>query len=114
MMPKVICDEDTEIQAEFPAYMSGKVTNRALGQDVQGADVVVVDEVGPFELSGGGWARALDALEAFDGVTILVVRESVVEAVRARWGSADTTVYGVSAADPDEIANGIAGQSANC
>ncbi len=33
MMPKVICEEDPEIQAEFPAYMSGKVTIRARGQD---------------------------------------------------------------------------------
>ena len=32
MMPKVVCEEDPEIQAEFPAYMSGKLTVRARGQ----------------------------------------------------------------------------------
>ena len=32
MMPKVMCEEDPEIQAEFPAYMSGKLTVKARGQ----------------------------------------------------------------------------------
>ncbi len=78
---------------------------RALGADTDGADVVVVDEVGPFELSGGGWASALDALtEHGVGGVVLVVRDSVVDAVRARWGSADTVVYEVTAVDPDEVA----------
>ena len=78
---------------------------RALTDDARGADVVVVDEVGPFELSGGGWAQPLDALAHGDaGALLLVVRESVVDAVRARWGSADTAVFDVAAADPDAIA----------
>jgi nucleoside-triphosphatase THEP1 len=80
--------------------------HRALGDDARGADVVVVDEVGPFELSGGGWADALDALaETFPGGVLLVVRESVVDAVKARWGSAGSAVYDVSSASPDEIAD---------
>jgi nucleoside-triphosphatase THEP1 len=80
---------------------------RALGEDRQEADVVVVDEVGPFELSGGGWAEPLDGLAPFDGVLILVVRESVVDQVRAKWGSDDTAVFGVSAPDPDAIASHV-------
>ncbi|HEY4250621.1 MAG TPA: MmgE/PrpD family protein, partial [Roseomonas sp.] len=32
MMPKVVCEQDPEIEAEFPANMSGKVTIRARGQ----------------------------------------------------------------------------------
>ena len=34
---------------------------RALGPGAFGADVIVVDEVGPFELAGGGWASASTA-----------------------------------------------------
>ncbi len=79
----------------------------ALNDGVEGADVVVVDEVGPFELSGGGWSAALDALNDFPGVTILVVRESIVEEVRARWGGADTAVYHVSHANLDEITDRV-------
>ena len=78
----------------------------ALGEDARGADVVVVDEVGPYELSGGGWADALDALAgATSGAMLLVVREAVVDAVRARWGSAESVVLDVSSAGPDEIAD---------
>jgi nucleoside-triphosphatase THEP1 len=81
---------------------------RALLADSRSADVVVVDEVGPFELSGGGWADALDRLRDFEGHVILVVRESLVEAVRARWGSPDAVVRDASAADPDAVADEIA------
>jgi nucleoside-triphosphatase THEP1 len=81
---------------------------KALAEDARGADVVVVDEVGPFELSGGGWADALDALAATSpGVMLLVVREAIVDAVKARWGSAESVVYDVAIANPDEIADGL-------
>jgi nucleoside-triphosphatase THEP1 len=79
----------------------------ALSPGAQRADVVVVDEVGPFELSGGGWADALDTLNGFGGATILVVRRSIVEEVAARWGSAAALVYDVAAADLDDVADGI-------
>ena len=79
---------------------------RALTDDVRGADVVVVDEVGPFELSGGGWSAPLDALaHGYGGALLLVVRESVVDAVRTRWGPADTAVCAVADLDPDAIAS---------
>ncbi|MCC6719517.1 MAG: MmgE/PrpD family protein [Acetobacteraceae bacterium] len=32
LLPKVVCEDDPEIEAEFPANMSGKVTVRARGQ----------------------------------------------------------------------------------
>jgi nucleoside-triphosphatase THEP1 len=78
--------------------------HKALTVDARGADVVIVDEVGPFELSGGGWAGALDELaNGFTGGLLLVVRESVVDAVRARWGSAQSVVVHVSSAVPGDI-----------
>ena len=40
---------------------------------------------------------------------IFVVRESVVDAVKARWGSADTAVCSVSTADPGAIADRLRG-----
>jgi nucleoside-triphosphatase THEP1 len=80
--------------------------HKALAEDARGADVVVIDEVGPFELSGGGWAGALDALVAMPtGVMLLVVRESVVDAVKARWGSAESVVCDIATAGADEIAD---------
>lgn len=78
--------------------------NRALGPDAGGADVVLVDEVGPFELAGGGWAPALDGLVGErEGPVLVVVRASIVDAVKRRWGSADTVVWDAAATSADEI-----------
>jgi nucleoside-triphosphatase THEP1 len=78
--------------------------NRALGPDARGADVVLVDEVGPFELAGGGWASALDRIaREYTGILVLVVRASIVDAVKRRWGSADTVVWDAAATPADEI-----------
>jgi len=51
-----------------------------------GADVVIVDEVGPLELSGEGWARPLDALVAeWAGPMVWIVRRELASQVSARW-----------------------------
>ena len=82
-----------------------RLGREALGLDRQPADVVIVDEVGPLELSGGGWAGPLDGLlDRFDGPVLLVARPAVVEAVRTRWGAASTPVCDVSRDGPDRIA----------
>ena len=78
---------------------------RALGPTAHSADVIVVDEVGPFELSGGGWAPALDRLSKdYRGTLVLAVRGSVVDAVRARWGSPDTVVCEVTGTSAEALA----------
>jgi nucleoside-triphosphatase THEP1 len=74
-----------------------RLGEQALGFAAHSADVIVVDEVGPFELSGGGWAPALDRLSKdYGGTLVLVVRGSVVDAVRGRWGSPDAVVCEVT------------------
>lgn len=81
---------------------------RALGPGAFGADVIVVDEVGPFELAGGGWASALDRIaREYTGALLLVVRASILDAVRRRWGSADTVVWDASATTADSIVESI-------
>jgi len=60
---------------------------RALSEPaVRGADLVVVDEVGPWELGGEGWGPALDRLVAGTLPLLLVARESLADAVVDRWG----------------------------
>lgn len=50
---------------------------------VQSADLVIVDEFGPLELSGQGWRRIVDSLLAsISTVILLVVRRELVESVR--------------------------------
>jgi len=50
------------------------------------ADLVIVDEIGPLELKGQGWAGALPALVSLPRpVHIWVVRRSLVQAVQDRF-----------------------------
>lgn len=69
---------------------------RAL-QDASDADIVVVDEVGPLELEGGGWAPELDRLAGQGKTMLWSVREGLVEAVQARWG-----VYAAQVFTPED------------
>jgi nucleoside-triphosphatase THEP1 len=49
-------------------------------------DVLIIDEVGPLELDGKGWADSLETtLPSFPGVIILVVRSELVPQVLDRW-----------------------------
>jgi nucleoside-triphosphatase len=50
------------------------------------AEVVVVDEVGPWELQGGGFAPALEMLLATGKPLILTVRPHLAEEVSSRFG----------------------------
>jgi nucleoside-triphosphatase THEP1 len=66
-------------------------------------DVLVVDEIGPLEMGRGkGWTNALEVLRAGDyGLAVVVVRPSLVEAVRAAITSSGTRlVREWAASDP--------------
>jgi len=81
---------------------------KALGPDSAAAEVILVDEVGPFELAGGGWAPALDDLARDETrPLIMVVRTSIVDAVRRRWGSADSVAWDAVATATGEIVQAV-------
>lgn len=71
-----------------------------------GCDLLLVDEIGPLELlRGQGFVRAAEILEA--GIlphTLLVVRESLLEAIRARAGGAPLLEFQVSEQNRDHVA----------
>jgi nucleoside-triphosphatase THEP1 len=60
---------------------------RALEPDAEHMpEVLIVDEVGPLELDGKGWAGQLEKnLRSFPGTVILVVRSGLVPQVLDRW-----------------------------
>lgn len=75
---------------------------------VAGADLVVVDEVGPWELSGGGWDAALARLHAAGGPPLLfVVRRSLVDEVLARFSPSGAPVWDVSVDTADRVADAL-------
>jgi iron complex transport system ATP-binding protein len=58
--------------------------NKALSYErVFGKDIVVVDEVGPLELAGNGWANGINELILkYNKILILVVRDEIIENVK--------------------------------
>ena len=54
--------------------------------NLKNIDVVIIDEVGPWELKNQGWAKGLTELaRSFEHIMIWVVRESIVDKVIENW-----------------------------
>lgn len=65
--------------------------NALIEQAAREAEVIVVDEVGPLELAGGGFAPGLRAALQSRALLVLTVRPSLVSEVR-RWAEVKTAV----------------------
>jgi nucleoside-triphosphatase THEP1 len=64
------------------------------------SNIVVVDEIGPMELSGQGWdKRMTELIHTYKGHLIVVVRKSLVEEVKNRYGISDPVIYDVGASE---------------
>ena len=61
-------------------------------------DLVIVDEVGPLELAGGGWSAQLDPLVERARLTLFTVRRSLITEVARGWN--------VSAEDCHDLSQG--------
>ncbi|MHB8095208.1 MAG: nucleoside-triphosphatase [Candidatus Aminicenantales bacterium] len=66
-------------------------------QATAGADVIVVDEVGPWELKDQGWAGPLYELTLETKIPMIwVVRSDIMDQVRAHWALQDPRIVDVS------------------
>jgi nucleoside-triphosphatase THEP1 len=73
-----------------------------------GYDLLVLDEVGPWELAGQGWSPALEALYGTDVPLLPVVRRSLVADVVARLAPrGDVPVWDIGLMDAREITEAI-------
>jgi len=71
----------------------------------QRADLVIVDEVGPWELEGGGWAAMLDRLVGERHVAQLwVVREGILNVVNRTWRVPPEQVFKIGKHDEEAVA----------
>ncbi|MFO8173980.1 MAG: nucleoside-triphosphatase [Longimicrobiales bacterium] len=99
----------------WPALGSFRVNPEALEmgrlalspETLEGCDLVVVDEVGPWELAGEGWAEALEALRGRGVPLLLVVRRSLVKDVMARFAPGGAPVWEIPARRPEEITRAV-------
>jgi len=73
-----------------------------------GADLLVIDEVGPVELSGGGWSRILGEMEKeYHTPQIWVVRERILREVKDHWQIPEQNIYHAETADMERIVEHI-------
>ena len=88
------CDADgvRKLGWDFSQEALARINERLSRPDVRACDLLVVDELGPMELlRDEGYTAALRLLDerAVDRA-LLVVRPSLLEAARARWGDFET------------------------
>ena len=74
----------------FPAVL--EKAKAILGRD-SGADVLVVDEIGPLELGGEGLWPAFEKALEYGARCLCVVRDSILDEFRTRVGSPEPLVF---------------------
>ena len=76
---------------------------------LKNADIVVIDEIGPFELKGKGWAKAIESiLKGLPELTMVwVVRKSLLEEVASHFNIQPLKVYPVEEVCAENVASYI-------
>jgi nucleoside-triphosphatase len=79
--------------------------NQLLTQQIndQEIDLIFVDEVGPFELKGKGWAPSLELLARAEKPQIWAVRSQLVDQVSEWWGFDPTHVFLAKQDSPEQV-----------
>lgn len=75
-------------------------------ENLANADFTAIDEIGPLELKGGGWANSLNTLlESSSSKQIWVVRNSLVQAVITQFALKKVFVLDINEITVEEAAN---------
>ena len=74
----------------------------------EGSDLLVVDEVGPLELEGGGWSGILEMLAVERNLMqIWVARQQIVDALRQRWRIPGENIFRLEKGREEELTDAI-------
>lgn len=76
----------------------------------QGSEVVLIDEIGPWELEGEGWAQSVNALLLADKPMVWVVRETLADQVVSEWNLTDYRILRISETTVYEVVDFIKGR----
>lgn len=100
--------EDGDVQSIGKYFINSETEQKAkqiLSDALQdGAEVVVIDEVGRLELRGDGWHNELhELLKANKTTLVLSVRDSFVESVIEKFVMSEVQVISVENSKPDDI-----------
>jgi nucleoside-triphosphatase len=94
-----IHNRDGDQIGPFRFYSDGQnYGNQLLStENLKGIDVIFIDEIGPLEMKGQGWATAIDKLMDVPGQThIWIVRKTLVERAIQKWGLMGVQVFDIS------------------
>ncbi|MHC1776745.1 MAG: nucleoside-triphosphatase [Lentimicrobium sp.] len=72
-------------------------------------DIIIVDEVGPYEVRGKGWASSLDLLATSEKPQIWAVRHQLVDQVTERWNFEPVILFLVKEVTPEQVFSKIDG-----
>lgn len=65
-------------------------------ENIEQADLVVINEIGPWELRSQGWAKSLTSIvKNYNKPIVLVVRSSIVDKVISHWGFRDANIINI-------------------
>ncbi len=72
------------------------------------ADMIVIDEVGPMEMSNEGWATAIEELCRINSLPqIWVVRHSLAKKAARKWNTGNVYIYDTDTVSSEEVASQI-------
>lgn len=70
--------------------------------------IVVIDEIGPLEMEGGGWADSIQKILAkYDNTMIWVVRRNLTEQIIQSFDLNNVSILDISKYSPEELVNSI-------
>lgn len=87
-----------------------KFGEAALDPDyLKNSDIIIIDEIGPFELKGKGWAKSIEAiLKQLPGITMVwVVRKNLLNEVANHFNIQALKVYHVDEVCAENVASYI-------
>jgi len=84
---------------------------KALHPDnLKDVDIVVIDEVGPFEIEGKGWATAIEKLLTNSELLMVwIIRESIIWEVLEKWKIDPIQIFHIDESDVNTTAEEILG-----
>ena len=80
-----------------------------VGQSLVGSSskIIIIDEIGPMELQGKGWADAVGSLLAANTQMIWVVRKPLLETIMNYWGISQAQVFEIGNYTPEKVAGAV-------
>ena len=84
--------------------------NEILKSDnVADKQLIVIDEIGPLEVRGQGWCRAIDELtDNFTIPHLWVVRKSLVQKISRKWNIGDAWVFDIADSSLKDVVEKLA------